>query len=74
AQALACVISPSRCGSGGTNLFPETNPNNAEVTVINPVACPNTNVLRCTASTWPPSLKRRKVAGPASMWPEQRKQ
>jgi hypothetical protein len=52
AQALACVISPSRCGSGGTNLFPETNPNNAEVTVINPVACPNTNVQQgCAQAT-----------------------
>jgi len=41
AQALACAIDSSRCGSGGENPFPETNPTDAQVTVINPVACPN---------------------------------
>ena len=42
AQALACAIIPARCGNGGENPFPETNPAGAQVTVVHPVACPNT--------------------------------
>ena len=49
AQALACAIDPSRCGSGGENLFPETNTNSVQVTVVNPAACPNSSVQQSCA-------------------------
>jgi hypothetical protein len=49
AQALACAIDPSRCGSGGENPFPETNTIGAQVTVINPAACPNSTVQQSCA-------------------------
>lgn len=52
AQALACAINPSRCGSGGENPFPETNPARAQVTVIHPVACPNSTTQQgCAQAT-----------------------
>jgi hypothetical protein len=52
AQALACAIAPSRCGSGGENPFPETNTNGALVTVINPTACPDSTVQQgCAQAT-----------------------
>jgi len=52
AQALACAINPSRCGSGGVNPFPETNPAGAQVTVIHPVSCPNSTAQQdCAQAT-----------------------
>jgi hypothetical protein len=52
AQALACAINPSRCGTGGENPFPETNPARAQVRVIHPVACPNlTTQQGCAQAT-----------------------
>lgn len=54
AQALACVIDASACGSGGENPFPQANPTSAQVTVEHPVACPDSllqqGCARATAS------------------------
>lgn len=41
ASALACVLQPDVCGTGGQDLFPAVNPHAASVTMTAPVSCPS---------------------------------
>lgn len=56
AAVLACVINPSGCGAGGSNVFPDVNLYGFNVVTTNPVACPKTSQLGCAqavaSTTW----------------------
>jgi Flp pilus assembly protein TadG len=56
AAVLACVINPSTCGAGGSNVFPDVNLYGFNVVTTNPVACPKTSQFGCVqavaSTTW----------------------
>ena len=56
AAVLACVINPSTCGAGGSNIFPNVNIYGFSVQTTVPVACPKTGQISCVKSvasaTW----------------------
>lgn len=56
AAVLACVVNPSTCGSGGSNVFPDVNLYGFNVVTTNPVACPKTSQFGCSqavaSTTW----------------------
>lgn len=56
AAVLACVINPTPCGAGGSNVFPDVNLYGFNVLTTNPVACPKTSQFGCVqavaSTTW----------------------